>query len=161
MEEGRDCEIPHIVAFLRRDHDVHIDRERLRYIMKKSGFLFGTEILQHAGHMAPLLTPPYNPELQPIEKLWRDVKMYVARNYSIGRTFTQLIAHTLAGFAMYGTVAHCASKVRAVRVEEEKYRQGKYGSIDLTQPSLDSDDSENDDADLDDEGSLTDEEGEE
>ena len=120
-----------------------------------------TEILQHAGHMAPLLTPPYHPELQPIEKLWRDVKMYVARNYSIGRTFTQLMAQTLAGFAMYGTVEQCASKVRAVRVEEEKYRQGKYGSIDLTQPSLDSDDSENDDADLDDEGSLTDEEGEE
>lgn len=111
--------------------------------------------------MAPLLTPPYHPELQPIEKLWRDVKMYVARRYRIGRTFTELIAQTLEGFAKYGTVVHCASKVRDVRVEEEKYRQGKYGSIDLTQPSPDSDDSENDDADLDDEGSLTDQEGDE
>ena len=41
MEEGRACEMPHIVDFLRARFDVHIDRERLRVIMKKSGFLFG------------------------------------------------------------------------------------------------------------------------
>jgi transposase len=67
------------------------------------------EILRAAGHEAPLLTPPYHPELQPIEKLWRDVKMYVARQYSTGRTFTQLIDQVLEGFRRYGTVQHCAN----------------------------------------------------
>jgi hypothetical protein len=33
------------------------------------------------GHFPPLWTPPYHPELQPIEHLWRDVKQYVARKY--------------------------------------------------------------------------------
>jgi hypothetical protein len=51
--------------------------------------------------------------------------------------------------------------VRDVRVEEEKYRNGKYGSIDLTETSNDSDDKENDDADLDDEGSRSDQHGDE
>ena len=73
------------------------------------------EILRANGHRAPLMTPPYHPELQPIEKLWRDVKQYVARLYTTGRTFTELVAQTLEGFRKYGTQEHCANKVVVTR----------------------------------------------
>ena len=55
-----------------------------------------------------LLTPPYHPELQPIEKLWRNVKMYVAREFAGTRTMPELWAHVRAGFEKYGTAEHCA-----------------------------------------------------
>jgi len=43
-------------------------------------------------------TPPYHPELQHIEELWRDVKQYVARKYVGLRSMTDLRKHVLEGF---------------------------------------------------------------
>ena len=56
------------------------------------------------GHFPPLWTPPYHPELQPIEHLWRDVKQYVARKYVGGRTMTELYDQVREGFRLYGTM---------------------------------------------------------
>ena len=36
-------------------------------------------MLREAGHSV-LRTPPYHPEYQPIELVWKDIKMHVARN---------------------------------------------------------------------------------
>jgi len=53
------------------------------------------------GHFPPLWTPPYHPELQPIEHLWRDVKQYVARKYIGGRNMTELKEQVKAAFLKY------------------------------------------------------------
>eukprot|EP00237_Pycnococcus_provasolii_P002599 CAMPEP_0119197360 /NCGR_PEP_ID=MMETSP1316-20130426/13709_1 /TAXON_ID=41880 /ORGANISM="Pycnococcus provasolii, Strain RCC2336" /LENGTH=180 /DNA_ID=CAMNT_0007193157 /DNA_START=46 /DNA_END=584 /DNA_ORIENTATION=+ len=52
------------------------------------------------GHKC-LFTPPYHPELQPIEKLWRDVKMYVARKFVGERNMKELWSQVLDGFRIY------------------------------------------------------------
>ena len=68
-----------------------------------------------------LLTPPYHPELQPIEKLWRNVKMYVARKFEGTRSMPALWIHLREAFAKYGVAHHCANNVKEARGWEEKY----------------------------------------
>lgn len=86
------------------------------------------------GHYPPLLTPPYHPELQPIEDLWRDVKQLVARQYLGGRTMSELKEHIMAAFERYGTAAACAGKIKEALDHERRYREeGIYAPvIDLT-----------------------------
>lgn len=62
-------------------------------------------------HFPPLLTPPYHPELQPIEDLWRDVKGLVVRQYLGGRTMSELKTHVTDAFKRYGSAAACAGKI--------------------------------------------------
>ena len=62
---------------------------------------------EHGHHI--LMTSPYHPELQAIEKVWRNVKMYVARRFAGTRTMAELWAHVREAFLKYGTAAHCAS----------------------------------------------------
>ena len=45
-----------------------------------------------------LYTPPYQPGVQPIERLWTYVKNYVAAQYKTGRTMRELFTQTYAGF---------------------------------------------------------------
>ena len=45
-----------------------------------------------------ILTPPYTPQLQPIEWVWSYVKGYVAKQFMSSRTVPQLIEQTKAGF---------------------------------------------------------------
>lgn len=52
--------------------------------------------VQHRHEL--LYTPPYQPGVQPIERLWGYVKNYVAAQYKSGRTMRELIAQTYAGF---------------------------------------------------------------
>jgi hypothetical protein len=87
---------------------------------------------EHSHHI--LLTPPCHPELQPIEELWRDVKMYVGRTKFGSRTWPQLEEDVWAGFAKYGTAYHSARKVARARGHEENYvTHGVYAPvIDLT-----------------------------
>jgi hypothetical protein len=49
-------------------------------------------------HHELLYTPPYQPAVQPIERLWGYVKNYVASQYKSGRTMRELLAQTYAGF---------------------------------------------------------------
>ena len=70
-----------------------------------------------------LLTPPYHPELQPIEMLWSNVKQRCARQYSNGRTMAQLEAQLRAAFVEYGTADNCASLIAKVRKIEERYKE--------------------------------------
>ena len=71
---------------------------------------------------------------------------------------SQLIKQTLTAFAQYGSVEHCRSKVRCARKDEQNYIiNGLYSDpIDLTVESCDGDESEDDDAKLDDEISFRD-----
>ncbi|CAF4177578.1 unnamed protein product [Rotaria sordida] len=45
-----------------------------------------------------ILTPPYSPQLQPIELVWSYVKRYVAKQFTSSRTVQQLIEQTKKGF---------------------------------------------------------------
>ena len=45
-----------------------------------------------------LYTPPYQPGVQAIERLWAYVKNYVAAQYKTGRTMRELLTQTYAGF---------------------------------------------------------------
>lgn len=45
-----------------------------------------------------IYTPPYQPGVQPIERLWAYVKNYVASQYETGRTMSQLLEQTYKGF---------------------------------------------------------------
>ncbi|CAF1041025.1 unnamed protein product [Rotaria sordida] len=45
-----------------------------------------------------ILTPPYTPQLQPIEWIWSYAKGYVAKQFTSSRTVQQLIEQTRAGF---------------------------------------------------------------
>jgi hypothetical protein len=101
------------------------------------------------------MTPPYHPELQPIEELWRDVKCQVARKFAGTRTITQLRAHVEAAFRQYGTAEKTVNKVARARENEKKYRvKGVYADvIDLTGADESEDDFEiveNDSSDDDD-----------
>jgi transposase len=49
-------------------------------------------------HHELIYTPPYQPGVQPIERLWAYVKNYVASLYQSGRTMTMLLEQTYKGF---------------------------------------------------------------
>jgi transposase len=100
------------------------------------------QLCKEWGHMKPIMTPPYHPELQPIEKLWRDVKMYVAREFAGTRNMEDLKRHTKEGFRKYGTVEATAGKIEDALGWEKKYREeGVYAEvIDLTMLDDDTDD---------------------
>ena len=87
---------------------------------------------EHGHHI--LLTPPYHPELQPVEELWRDVKMYVGRVNCGSRSWTQLEEDVKVGFTKYGTSYHPARKVARAWAHEASYvTRGVYPPvIDLT-----------------------------
>jgi transposase len=52
-----------------------------------------------AAHRHELIyTPPYQPGVQPIERLWAYVKNHVASQYKRGRTVSELILQTYQGF---------------------------------------------------------------
>ena len=78
------------------------------------------QLCEKYKHPHPLMTPPYCPQFQPIEELWRDVKMYVARCFVGNRNMKTLQAQVLAGFKEYGTAEHTKNKVRRAREAEVK-----------------------------------------
>jgi len=55
------------------------------------------QLLSDAGH-ALVYTPPYCPEVQPIELLWAQVKRYVAARSTHGRSLTEARQQTEEGF---------------------------------------------------------------
>ena len=106
-------------------------------------------VLREHGHQL-LFTPPYMPELQPIEKLWRSVKQHVARHYAGGRTMKDLQWQLLEGFEKYGNAAHCARIVALARDWEKRYCTEEVYGI-APPPVIDlANDESDDDADVDD-----------
>ena len=55
------------------------------------------QLMNDAGH-ALVYTPPYCPEVQPIELLWAKVKRYVAARSTHGRSLTEARQQTEEGF---------------------------------------------------------------
>jgi len=100
------------------------------------------QLCQLNGHFKPLMTPPYHPELQPFEKLWRDVKMFVARKFTGTRNMLELKLRILEVFAKYGTAEACVGKMKEARDWAKKYmEEGDYVEvIDLTLLDDDTDD---------------------
>ena len=99
---------------------------------------------EHGHHI--LLTPPYHPELQPIEKLWRNVKMYVARKFAGTRTMPELLKHVREGFEKYGTAEHCArSCVAEARKFEILYNTPLAHALSVPEESDDDSNSVEDD----------------
>ena len=78
-----------------------------------------TPELPERGQRIAYTYPPYHPELQPIEELWQDVKMHVARRYRGGRTMKDLESQLREVFNLYGTGEHSARKVTRARLAEE------------------------------------------
>lgn len=93
-----------------------------------------------------LFTPPYMPELQPIEELWRSVKGFVAREFAGTRSICELWLHVLRGFVKYGTAEHTRRLIERAKKWEERYWKNEvYGVeaagdvIDLTVDTDDED----------------------
>ena len=100
------------------------------------------EMARLAGHRI-LYTPPYHPELQPIETLWRDVKMRIARKFARGRTMAVLYEEIVESFHKYGKANNCHSKIAKAEAFEIEYAtHGLYGSKPI---EVDDDDGEGDD----------------
>ena len=94
-----------------------------------------TALCKKWGWLKPIMTPPYHPELQPIERLWRDVKCYVARRYTNNRTLKQLKEQVLEGFLKYGIgKATSAGRMKMAFDWEEKFAtEGVFAEVvDLT-----------------------------
>jgi len=105
----------------------------------KQAVLRVEEICREKGHRV-LFTPPYHPELQPIEELWRDVKMYVARHFAGCRSMKDLTEQVREGFLTYGTAAHCQRKIARAWKQAEEYLTGKYDPAPATDDEDESDD---------------------
>ena len=75
------------------------------------------EIAKSFGHKV-LRTPPYHPELQPIETCWGVVKNYVARNCDF--TVKNLIKQLDCGFNKV-TATTCEKIIRKVREIEDEF----------------------------------------
>jgi hypothetical protein len=54
-------------------------------VVLDNGALHQAKALQWPSHVGPLFLPPYSPELNPIERLWRDLKDQLA----------DLVSHTI------------------------------------------------------------------
>ena len=92
------------------------------------------DLCKQWGWPMPIMTPPYHPELQPIERLWRDVKMYVARQFVGGRKVSELTVEVMEGFLKYGTTKETSAGRMAEAFEwERKYNEHcRYDFVDLT-----------------------------
>jgi transposase len=125
---------------------------------KERGIVVGKSKVQKLcedfQHFPPLMTPPYHPELQPIEKLWRDVKMLTI--FLLGRTVAQLIIQVKNSFKVYASAEACSGKIKEALEWKRKYREeGLYAEVvDLTQ--LDDDDDDDDETDDDNDGLIRD-----
>ena len=75
------------------------------------------EIARNRGHRV-IRTPPYHPELQPIETCWGVVKNHIARNSDF--TMKNLIEQLEAGFDKV-TGKTCAEIIAKVRKKEDKF----------------------------------------
>ncbi len=75
------------------------------------------EIANSFGHKV-LRTPPYHPELQPIETCWGVVKNYVARNCDF--TVKNLIKQLDCGFGQV-TATTCEKIIKKVRKNEDEF----------------------------------------
>ena len=75
------------------------------------------EIARSHGHEV-IRTPPYHPELQPIETCWGVVKNHIARNSDF--TMKNLIKQLEAGFEKV-TEKTCAEIIKEVRKIEDDF----------------------------------------
>ena len=101
---------------------IHAKREGITVDKMKIDML-----CENHGHFPPLWTPPYHPELQPIELLWRTVKGYVARKYVGGRSMNELEAQVRDGFIKYGSAEFVSEHLmRDVLEFENKYKTKGY-----------------------------------
>jgi predicted RNA-binding protein with PUA-like domain len=75
------------------------------------------EIAASCGHRV-LRTPPYHPELQPIETCWGVVKNYVARNCDF--TMKNLLKQLDCGFH-HVTATTCTNIIKKVRKIEDEF----------------------------------------
>ena len=66
-------------------------------------------------------TPPYHPELQPIELLWAMVKRRIAARYNVSRTMDQIWAELEAELRTCGSAEQCKKFVAHVRKFEDMY----------------------------------------
>jgi len=83
------------------------------------------------SHFPPLWTPPYHPELQPIELLWRTVKGYIARKYVGGRSMNELEAQIRDAFLEYGSAEFVSDHlIKDILEFEVKYKtEGYFGDV--------------------------------
>jgi transposase len=101
---------------------VHAKRENIIVNQMKIDLL-----CEAAGHFPPLWTPPYHPELQPIELLWRSVKGYVSRKYVGSRNMTTLDEQVREGFRKYGSAEFVSNHfIKQVLEFEHTYKTEGY-----------------------------------
>ena len=62
------------------------------------------QLCEKRRNFKPIVTPTYQLERQPIEKLLRDIIMYVSRQFADIRSMNKFTAQLKSGFCMYSTV---------------------------------------------------------
>jgi len=95
---------------------VFLSRQVLNKIAPSPTYILD-EIAAEHGHEI-LRTPPYHPELQPIETCWAVVKNHIARNCDF--TMANLVAQLEDGFNAV-TADTCSGLIKIIREVEDKF----------------------------------------
>ena len=90
----------HRLAQQQQQADFQVLFDNLNHSEYQTGQL---ELLFESLGYEPIFTPPYTPQLQPIEMIWSFVKRYVASKYQVGRTLQETTNQLMEGF--YGNGA--------------------------------------------------------
>ena len=100
---GKDCLKAELVELLKKIAPVPI------YEVDEMARQYGHEIIR---------TPPYHPELQPIEKCWGVVKNHIARNCDF--TLANLKSQLEEGFAKV-TPSTCVKIIKKIKAKEDQF----------------------------------------
>jgi putative transposase len=91
-------------------------------VVLDNGAFHKAKAVQWPSHVVPLFLPPYSPELNPIERLWRDLKDKLADRVSptldalsdavcsIIQSYSDTILQSLTGFAYFVQAVETARK---------------------------------------------------
>jgi putative transposase len=82
------------------DHFAHAFPHSFHLLVLDHGAFHKAKALQWPSNLVPIFLPPYSPELNPIERLWRDLKDKLAD--CVAKTLDQLsdaVEHILQGYS--------------------------------------------------------------
>lgn len=97
--------------------------------LSETGEMNRTERLCADKGMKVVYTPPYHPELQPIELLWSTVKGASAQEFAGNRTMSELKDQLLGEFRKWGQPEDRSKLIRKAMEFEEEYRKSDHGIV--------------------------------
>ena len=104
------------------DHFAQAFPDSCNVLVLDNGAFHKAKALQWPSHVVPVFLPPYSPELNPIERLWRDLKDKLADRVTktlpalseavgdILQSYSQAALQALAGYAYFVEAVATAMK---------------------------------------------------